>query len=192
MIASKKTRFQLQMQKFIFIILLLCVVGLLSWLSLKNSTQYDWSANNRNSISQKSINVLYSMPDEIKLNVYVQDDEMTHKAITEILQRYQREKSNFNFSLINPDIDISAAEKDGIKKYGEIVIYYKNKKETVTSFSERTISSALLRLSHSEERLIVFLKGHGERNPIEGNNHGYSQFTTQLQSNGFKWIAFTY
>lgn len=186
MIVSKSSRFRLKIQKAVFTVLLLSIMGLLAWLSLQNSTQYDWSANKRNSISEKSVDVLKSMTDDIIVNVYVQDDEMTRKAITEILQRYQREKSNFKFKLINPDLDIELAAIDQVKHYGQIVIKYQNRKETISSLSENIISSALLRLSHDEERNIIFITGHGERNPIEGNNLGYSQLTQQLQSDGFK------
>lgn len=186
MIVSKSSRFRLKIQKMVFTVLLLSIMGLLAWLSLQNSMQYDWSANKRNSISEKSVDVLKSMTDDIIVNVYVQDDEMTHKAVTEILQRYQREKSNFKFKLINPDLDIELAAIDQVKQYGQIVIKYQNRKETVSSLSENIISSALLRLSRSEERNIVFITGHGERNPIEGNNLGYSQLTQQLQNDGAK------
>ena len=182
---DKTSRFRLQLQKISFTILLLSIVGLLSWLSQHNSVQYDWSANNRNSISQKSIDILNTMDEDIVINVYIKDDEMTHKAVTEILQRYQREKNNFRFSLINPDIDIELAQQDSIKQDGQLVIKYKDKKEILSSLSESVISSALLRLSHTKARNIVFLTGHGERDPAEANNHGYSKLTQQLQTNGF-------
>lgn len=186
MIASKSSRFRLQVQKRVFTILLFSIVGLLAWLSLQNSVQYDWSANQRNSVSQQSIDVLRTMAGDITVSVYVQDNEMTREAITEILQRYQREKNDFTFKLINPDLDIAQAQDDGIKQFGQIVIRYNNKKEIISSLSERTISSALLRLSRNETRNIVFLTGHDERNPSEGNNHGYSKLNKQLQSDGFK------
>jgi len=182
---SKSVRNQLQLQRIVFIVLLLTVMGLLAWLSKQYSVQFDWSANNRNSISQQSIDVLNTMDDDIVVNVYVQNKEAVQNAVTEILQRYQREKSNFKFKLINPDIDIALAQSDEIKQYGQVVIKYKGKKESVSSLSERTISSALLRLSHNKDRSAVYLTGHGERDPAESNNLGYSNLTSQLQNSGF-------
>jgi len=186
MITSKTVRIQLHIQRIIFIILLLSITGVLSWLSQNHSVQYDWSANKRNSISRSSIDVLNSMPDDIIVNIYVHDDEMTRQAVTEIMQRYQREKDNLIFRLINPDIDIELAKKDAIKEYGQIVVRYQDKQETISSLSERVFSSALLRLGRNDDRKIVFLTGHGEREPEESNNQGYSELTQQLQTNGFK------
>ena len=182
---SKSVRHNLQLQRIAFVVLLLSLMSLLSWLSQVNSVQYDWSANSRNSISQQSVDILNTMDDDIVVNVYVQNTESVQKAVTEILQRYQRVKNNFIFKLINPDIDIALSQSDNIKQYGQVVIKYKDKKEIVSSLSEQTISSALLRLSHTKERNIAYLTGHSERNPEKSDNTGYSTLTKQLQSNGF-------
>jgi len=183
---DNKSRFRLKIQKVVFTVLLLTIVGLLSWLSLQNSTQFDWSVNNSNSISEKSIQILNTMDDDIVVRAYVPKSIATQKGVTEILRRYQREKSNFEFKLLNVEIDLEIAMLDKVTSNLQYVIAYKDKSEKIASLSENAISGALLRLSHDEERRIIFLTGHGERNPTEGNNHGFSQLTTQLQTNGFK------
>ncbi len=182
---NKKTRFQLQLQKYIFIVLLLSIVAMLGWLSTQHSTQFDWTTNARNSLSQSSVALLKTLPDPVVVNVYVKKDPGIHQAVEEILNRYKRVKSNFEFRLINPDIDIEQARQDEISAYGQIIIKYQGRKETITSLSEQTISSALLRLSRNTARNVVFLSGHGERDPASGDNRGYSTLAAQLNSNGF-------
>ncbi|MDH5612417.1 MAG: GldG family protein [Gammaproteobacteria bacterium] len=181
---SKTIRLQLQIQKIIFIILLLCVVGLLAWASQKYSVQYDWTAGQRNTISQSSIDLLATMQDPVTVNVYIQDDPTLKTAIEEILNRYKREKNNFNFKLINPDINIELAQLDKVTRYGQIVIKYQGRSEIVSSLSEATLSSALQRLSFSGNRSAVFIEGHGERAPSGQENTDYSQFTNQLTAKG--------
>jgi len=182
---SKKTRFLLQLQKIIFIVLLLIAVGMLGWLSNKHSYQFDWTSNKRNTLSQSSIDLLHTLEQPVQVTVYVQDDETVHAAIKEILQRYQREKDDFKFRLINPDIDFESAQQDGIERYGQIIIKYNNNKEAIASLNEQTISSALLRLSRSSNRRVVFLKGHGERRIADDDNTSYSKLVTELKAKGF-------
>jgi len=182
---SRKTRLQLQLQKIIFIALLLITVALLGWLSSKHATQFDWTSNKRNTLSQSSIDLLHTLKQPVVVSVYVQDDETVHAAIKEILQRYQREKKDFRFHLINPDIDFESAQRDGVERYGEVIIKYNNNKESVASLSEQTISNALLRLSRSGDRKVVFLKGHGERSIDKDDNTSYSKLVTELTTKGF-------
>ena len=87
---SRKARLQLQLQKTIFIVLLLTIVGLLGWLSNKHAYQFDWTSNKRNSLSQSSIDLLNTLKKPVVVSVYVQDDETVHAAVEEILRRYQR------------------------------------------------------------------------------------------------------
>ncbi|MDH3343559.1 MAG: GldG family protein, partial [Gammaproteobacteria bacterium] len=181
---SKSIRFQLQIQKIIFIILLLSVVGLLAWASQKYSVQYDWTAGQRNTISQSSIDLLHSMDDPVVVNVYLQDDPTVKAAVAEILKRYKREKNNFNFKLINPDIDIELAQLDKVTRYGQVVIKYQGRSEIVASLSESTLSSSLQRLSYSGSRSLVYIAGHDERNPSSSDNTDFSQFTDKLATKG--------
>ena len=177
---SKHIRHLLQIQKFIFIILLLFVVGLLAWTSQKYSAQFDWTAGQRNTISQSSIDLLRSMNDPVVVNVYLQDDPTLKTAVEEMLNRYKREKDNFNFKLINPDIDIELAQLDKVTRYGQVVIKYQGRSEIVSSLSEGTLSSSLQRLTYNDQRSLVFIEGHNERKPFGKVNTDYSQFTTKL------------
>ena len=182
---SKKTRLQLQLQKFIFVTLLLITVGLLGILSSKHSVQFDWTSNQRNTLSGSSIDLLKTLEQPVEITVYVQDDDTVHAAVTEILQRYQREKDDFTFRLINPDIDFESAKQDGVERYGQIIIKYNNNSEIISSLSEQTISNALLRLSRPGGRRVIFLKGHGERNISNDDNTSYSKLAAELESKGF-------
>ena len=181
---SKNIRRQLQIQKIVFIILLLCVVGLLAWVSQKYRVQYDLTAGQRNTISQSSIDLLQSMEEPVLVNVYIQDDPTLRTAIEEILNRYKREKNNFSFKLINPDIDIELAQLDKVTRYGQIAIKYQGRSEIISSLGEGTISSALQRLSYSGDRSLVFIEGHGERKPSGSENTDYSQFAAKLATKG--------
>ena len=182
---SKKVRLQLQLQKFIFVTLLLIAVGLLGMLSNRHSVQFDWTSNQRNTLSSSSIDLLKTLEQPVEVTVYVQDDDTVHAAVTEILQRYQREKDDFTFRLINPDIDFDSAKQDGVERYGQIIIKYNDNREIVSSLSEQTISNALLRLSRPGGRKVIFLKGHGERSISDDDNTSYNTFAAEFESKGF-------
>jgi ABC-type uncharacterized transport system involved in gliding motility auxiliary subunit len=182
---TKKTRIQLQLQKIVFVALLLTAVGLLGWLTNQHAIQFDWTSNKRNTLSQNSIDLLQTLQHPVQVNVYVQDDDTVHAAVEEILQRYQREKADFDYSLINPDLDFEAAKSDGVDRYGQIVIAYNDQKEHIASLSEQNISSALLRLSRPGARKLVFIKGHGEKSVAKNSNIGFSKLVAELENKGF-------
>ena len=186
MLVSRNIRLRLQLQKLAFTLLLLAVVGLLGWLSNQHSIQFDWTSNKRNTLSQRSIELLNTLESPVSVTVFVQDNDTVHAAVTEILQRYQREKKDFSFKLVNPDIDFDAAQREGVERYGQIIIKYGDSKEVLSSLSESTVTNALLRLSRTVDRRLVFIKGHGERSISEDANTSYSKLVRELASKGFE------
>jgi len=183
---SNKSRLQLTIQKFIFLLLFISCLGMLAWITNNYTYQFDLTANKRHSLSTNSVNLLNALDKAITVNAYTTDD-ITKKAVTEIINRYQRIKPNFNVNFLNPDIDIEQALKDGIvmNKPFAFVVYYNARMEHINSLSEHDISNALLRLNRRANQQVVFLSGHGERDIDGSDNRAYSEINQQLTETGF-------
>jgi ABC-type uncharacterized transport system involved in gliding motility auxiliary subunit len=183
---SEQSRLQLKLQKFIFLLLFLSCIGMLAWLTHHYNKQFDLTANNRHSLSSNSLELLNTLNKEVIVHAY-STDEITKTAIKEIIQRYQRVKSDFVLQLLNPDIDIEQVKKDGVvmNKPFAFVIYYNGRMEHITSLAEQAISNALLRLSRRDNQQVAFLSGHGERGLDEKNNRAYRNLKQQLTDMGF-------
>jgi len=183
---SSKSRLQLSMQKIIFLVLFISCIGMLAWLSNHYSYQFDLTANKRHSLSSDSIDLLKLLEKEVMVHAYT-TDEVTQKAVAEIISRYQQVKSDFRLKLLNPDIDIEQAQRDGIvmDKPFAFVIYYDDRMEHITSLSEQAISNALLRLNRRQNQQIIFLSGHGERDINASDTRAYTTLRKQLQDTGF-------
>lgn len=183
---SRKSRLQLSMQKIIFLVLFISCIGMLAWLSNHYTYQFDLTANKRHSLSSDSIDLLKLLDKEVIVHAYT-TDEVTQKAIAEIISRYQLVRSDFKLKLLNPDIDIEQAQRDGIvmDKPFAFVIYYDERMEHIASLSEQAISNALLRLNRRQNQQVIFLSGHGERDINGSDTRAYSTLRQQLQDTGF-------
>jgi len=182
--AAKKR--QLRLQSYIFTLLFLSVIGLLAWFSTQFTFSSDWTYGQRNSLTSATVKLLTAMPDDIHVNVYLPEPSSMKAAVEELLKRYQAEKQNFHFKILNPDLDIDIARAENISRYGQVTVKYQGKKETLDNINESQLGNALSRLSRSTNPLAVFLQGHGERNPFDNANNGYSKLATALEEKGLK------
>ena len=183
---TNKSRLQLTIQKFIFLLLFVSGIGMMAWISNHYNYQFDLTANKRHSLSSSSIELLNLLDKEVTVHAYTTDD-VTQKAIQEIIGRYQQIKDNFNLRLLNPDLDIEQARQDGIVMSNSFafVIHYNERIEHIDSLSEQAISNALLRLNRRDNQQVVFLSGHGERDIGGTDQRAYSQLNRQLTDMGF-------
>jgi ABC-type uncharacterized transport system involved in gliding motility auxiliary subunit len=53
--------------------------------------------------------------------------------------------------------------------------------------SEQALTSALLRLAHNKDKLLMYLEGHGERKLDGIANHDLGEFGKRLQENGYRF-----
>lgn len=180
-----RTRKQLVMQNLLYYSLLPVMFGLLAWLSVRYSWQSDWSAGGRNTLSGASLAVLEQLPGPVEVSAFIGEDEATRQAIRELLARYQRHKRNLSLAFINPDTNPARVRALGIVSGGELLIDYRGRTERLQQLSEQTLTNALQRLARDEERWIVFLSGHGERDPYGQANHAFSEFSRRLSDKGF-------
>lgn len=183
---SSQSRLHLTIQKVIFLLLFISCLGMLAWISNHYTYQFDLTANKRHSLSANSIELLNKLDKEVSVHAYT-TDKVTRKAIKEIIDRYRRIKTDFKLQLLNPDIDITQAQQDGIvmNKPFAFVVYYDSRMEHIDSLSEQAISNALLRLNRQNNQQTVFLTGHGERDINGNDNRAYATLKQQLTEQGF-------
>lgn len=185
---TPRSRRLIRLNNWLFVVLLLAIVGLLAWVSTRYNYQADWTANARHSLSQASVKLLEQAKEPLTVTAFARDNRQVRDRISDIIGRYQRYKKDIRFSFVNPDTDPARTQKMGVTSDGEVVMEYGGRKEHIQSLqlSEQNVTNALQRLLRSGERWLVFLDGHGERRPHGEANRDLSLWVKQLEDKGFK------
>ncbi len=184
---SAKSRLQYRIQAILFVVLFLLVIALLAWLSTQFSVRSDWTAGKRNSLTDDTVKLLTTLDAPVHVRSYQGEDPNAMQGIRDVFSRYQRHKKDFNFRIVNPDIEPDLAKADGIREYGQTIIKYHDKQQIIASLDEQSISNALLRLSRTASPLVTFVSGHGERDINDQSNIGYALLQRQLTEKGFSF-----
>ena len=185
---TPKTRLQYRLQSGLFLVLFLAVIGLLAWISHRYSFEADWTANGRNTLAPASIELLKRIPHPITIVAVARNTDLapTRRKIKELIARYQAVKPDIRLEFIDPDTEPDKVRQLKVTVDGELIVSYGNRSEHVTRPTEENLTNTLQRLLRSGERKLVFLRGHGERDPNGRANHDYGRFLRFLESKGIK------
>lgn len=183
---TPKSHLQIRVQNIAFVVLFVGVVGLLAWLSTRYVYQADWTAGARNTLSAPSQALLKELGGAVKITAYAREDASLRKRISELVTRYQRYKPDLQLTFINPDSAPEKVRTLGITVDGELVIEHGGRAEHLRELSEQALTNALARAGRSGGRSMVFLSGHGERDPHGQANHDLGLWVRQLESKGLK------
>lgn len=184
---TKKSRTQIRLQNIIFVFLFLGIVGMLAWLSGRYMISSDWTLDARNTLSPASTELLKTINGPVSITAFVRDtvqSKALRQRITQIVGRYQKHHADISLRFINPDLEPQMSRDLGIRIEGEMVIRFGERSENLQNLTEQSLTNALQRVIRSADRYVVFLEGHGERNPRGRANHDLGDWATQLKSKG--------
>lgn len=181
---TPKSRLIVKLQNILFIVLFLTVIGILAWLSTRYVYQADWTASGRNTLSSVSQTMLGRMKGPIDIVAYARTGGDTRDEVRDLIARYQLYKPDVSLSFTNPDTEPELVRKLDITTDGELIINYQGNNEHVTQLTEQEITNALQRVTRKNKPKIVFVEGHGERNPTGSAGHDLNAWVRQFQSKG--------
>jgi ABC-type uncharacterized transport system involved in gliding motility auxiliary subunit len=187
---TKGIQLEARLQNTIFTVLLVAAVGLVAWLSTHYEIKADWTINNRHSLSETSKKLLDELSGPITITAYVIKESDLRQIILELVERYQRHKADINLRFVDPRLAIAEVRERGVQFKDELIIDYQDRTEHMQTMgqglSEQDLTEALQRVARTDNRLIVFLEGHGERSPSGSDYHDFSQWALALKNTGFE------
>lgn len=167
-------------------LVLLCLFGILAWLSNRHSIQIDITGNGSNTLSLQSQKLLSALPGNVQINAYIKKGQPTRLQIAQLVDRYSHIKPDLTLTFIDPDAQSEKVRELSIDASGAIIIEYQGRSEKLKFIDEAALSNALLHLTNANERWVSFLTGHGERSPDTQANFDISEFGKEMDRRKIK------
>jgi ABC-type uncharacterized transport system involved in gliding motility auxiliary subunit len=180
-----RTRLHYRIQSGLFVVLFLGFLGVSAWLSQHYTIRFDLSSNQRNSLSPETARLLAGIDNTLEITLFVSPVNNSKALLETLFERYQQMQPNIQFRSLNPDFHPELLREFDVRYDGEVVFSYQGGSEKVSQVSEASVTNAIQRLMRQGDRWLVFLEGHGERNPYREANHDYSLLANDLASQGY-------
>lgn len=165
---------------------LLALFGLGVYGAERFAVQGDWTAAGRNTLSQETTALLDKLDGELKITLFASQDSPLRRHVTDLVARYRQHKADMALEFRVPAESPQQARDAGVAQEGELLLEYLGQRRVVPGPSERLLSNGIYALLRSQERWLVFVSGHGERDPSGQANHDLGLFGKQAESKGFR------
>ncbi len=186
---TAKSQFNLRLAGASFVFLVAFVAGLILWLSNVYRWEIDTTRSGRNSLSDSSIVITKRLEKPLRITAFAGSNPELRERIDQLMQSYQRYKKDIELVYIDPNAEPDRVREAGIRYSSQLLLEYDGSKEVLNTLGEEALTNALTRLGHRGERWLVFLAGHGERQPDRSANFDLSKWSEQLQKRGFRTRA---
>lgn len=189
------------------VILAVALTGMVNWLSFRHYSRGDWTKSQIYSLSEKTLNVLKSVKDDVSVTVFMTPSTPLFAEVKELLQRYQARSPRIKVEFIDPERDPlrtrTLAQSFGVSAANTVVFASGDRKKYVTSDQladydysgmqygqqpkmkgfkgEEQFTAAILGVVNPKQPKIYFSTGHGERELDGAGQDGLSQFKEYLK-----------
>jgi len=164
---------------------LLAILGFIEVVSWNHNKRLDLTPTKRFTLSPFTINLLSTLPHEVKVTVFYQRDQRSE--FEDLLRQYAVASSKFSYEFYNLDRNPGKATQYGVTTYGATVVEYEGKRKVYAYCTEDNITNGILVLSQKKTRKIYFLQGHGENNLEETDKRkGYSIIASDLSLENYE------
>lgn len=178
------TRTRIRLELWLFALLVLACAALAGWLSTRYRIELDLTASGRHTLSQASRAILDAVEGPVQITAFASTDTALRKRVRTLVDRYRRYDADVTLAFVDPDAVPDVVRERGITRDGELLVRHAGRTEHVTRLTEQALTNALQRLARRDQRYVVFLAGHGERNPFGAANHDLGQWARQLEHRG--------
>jgi ABC-type uncharacterized transport system involved in gliding motility auxiliary subunit len=172
----------------VYVALIAIAAIAIAFLSTRFGFERDVSHASGASLSPASIALLKTLDAPVEVVSYASPSGGLRALIANFIQRYQRAKHDIDLRFVDPDADPEAMRAAGVSVDGELDIHYKDRNERLKVLGETEFSNALLRLSRTRERIVAFVEGEGERQPLGKANADLGQFVGALAERGLRAV----
>jgi hypothetical protein len=173
------------------LLLVTLAFGMLAW---HFNIITDHTNNQRNTLSNASLEVLRTLPSAIEVTAFCSNTPFKgryfRKSILALVQRYQHVHPQMHLQFIDPSISPTLAREQHIKKEGEMIIRYRGQqKRMYLPYTEEAFTNVLLQLQHGERAPLLFSTGLGETALDSSAGNGASHLAEAMRAAGLQVVS---
>ena len=172
--------------KWLSLLILILIVAAGAWLTQKYHLVFDWSRDNRNTLTKTSQDILQQVNKPLLVTVLANKAASERRRLRVVIEKYQRYKKDIELVFLDTDEQLPQAKELQLNNHGQLRLDYQEQFEIIDQISEREITNALQRLTRAKKPWVVFLTGHGERDIFNEENQGYSTLRQTLDTSGIQ------
>lgn len=176
LLAKKSARYGANM--LVMVVVFLGVLTCMALLANTHKKRIDLTKTGRYTLSSQTKKILQSLDVPVKAIAWYRSESGTMHAqqrqmARDLLEEYASISDKFTFSFIDPDRKPGLASKYGMSEYRIILLMSGGKQIKVGREKEEKLTNGLIKLLRERQKVVYFVKGHGEKDIQSVQKKGY-------------------
>ncbi len=160
-------------------VVVLGILGFLNYFVSRHTKRFDYTKDQRFSLSDQTRKVLAGLKSEIKITAF--DRQRSLERVQDRLKAYQAISSKVKVDYVDPVKSPTRAEAyDARGSYPVLFVELDGKRERITNYEEQDVTNALIKVTRQGKKTVCLLEGEGERSSEDTAERGFSGAKSSL------------
>ena len=182
---SQQRSTRLGLNSVIAVILVGAIVVIMNFLAARHAPEWDFSETQHFTLSRQTYQVLRKLEQPVDIKVFSHERSSNYASFHDLLTTYAKETDKVTVNFIDPERQPELAKKYAITQPDIAVVETPTQQIFLNEASENEVTNALLRVTQSTRKGIVFLTGHGEKGLTDQQSSGLSRARDALTKQGY-------
>lgn len=165
------------------IVAMLAILAAVNYLGVRQNKRWDFTANQVFSLSEQTLKVLRGLDAPAKITVF--DQAANFERFKDRLEEYTYQSKQLSVDYVDIDRNPARAKAANVQTAGTMVLEYKGRVERINQPEEQDIANAFIKATTGKERKVLFVQGHGEKDPAASDRLGYSSVADALKGDNY-------
>jgi ABC-type uncharacterized transport system involved in gliding motility auxiliary subunit len=169
----------------ITVVVVFAIIGLVEVIASRHNKRFDLTLEKIHSLSPLTKKVVQALEREVKVIVFYKRDQVFE--FRDLLKKFKDETDNISCQFYDLEQNPGRAKEYGVSSYGATVVEFQGKRRSFSYCTEENITNGIITVTRKEDKIVYFLKGHGERDPASlDQREGYGDASYALETESYK------
>jgi len=170
----------------LLVVAVLAILVLINFLANRHDKTFDLTANKQYTLSDETVKILKGLKEPVKVVAFFLPNDSRQDDARQMLQRYASHSKYFSYEIVDAEKDRAKVLQYKITSPGVLVFVRGKRRQETYGTDEQSLTSTLLKVIRNKPKIVYFITGHGEHNPDQYTNVGYSSIKTAMNNDFFK------
>jgi ABC-type uncharacterized transport system involved in gliding motility auxiliary subunit len=153
----------------------------------KHPKTWDLTANKIHTLSDDTQKTLGALTEPVQVTAFFQPADKQYEAFDDLFKRYRNLSDKFEYKFVDPLKDPIAVKDFNVRETGpRVIVKLGAIDQRVTNPTEEELTNAIVRATHTKEKKVYFVTGHGEVDIDDKEATGASEIKSRMENEGLK------
>jgi ABC-type uncharacterized transport system involved in gliding motility auxiliary subunit len=169
------------------VLAVVAILAAVNWFGARHHNRFDLTQNKAYSLSEQTIKIVKDLKEPVNVTLFVKSGDPYSTNLQSLWKEYQfASNDKIKLDVVDIDREPTRARQLNITSVGSTVLQRGERKTTISGNQEQDLTSALLKVTQSGQKVIYFVTGHQELKLDDVDQKGLSYAKDALEKQNYK------